>query len=131
AFVLSGMIAGVAGFFYGGLLVDSTAAVRPAPIQQSLSLVVMVILGGVTTVTGAVLGALWVRGIPYAFGTNVGLLSSALGVLVVLLIFPGGLASIAFKVRDAVVTRLTGLSLGGPEVPEMIVRPPLPARPKR
>ena len=31
--------------------------------------------------TGALLGALWIRGIPYAFGTNIGLFTSAFGVL--------------------------------------------------
>src|SRR5581483_6035175 len=84
AFVISGMIAGLAGYFYGGLLVEFNDAVRPAYLQVSLSLVVMVVLGGVTTVSGAVLGALWVQGIPYLFGPNIGFLSSALGVLVVL-----------------------------------------------
>ena len=108
AFVLSGMIAGIAGYFYGGLLVEFSSAVRPAPIDLSLNLVVMVVLGGVTTVTGSVLGAMWVKGIPYAFGPNAGLLSAALGVLVVLTIWPGGLASLLFQARDRFVGWLIG-----------------------
>ena len=108
AFVLSGMIAGIAGYFYGGLLVEFARAVRPSPIDLSLTLVVMVVLGGVTTVTGSVLGAMWVKGIPYAFGTNAGLLSAALGVLVVLVIWPGGLASLLFQARDRFVGWLVG-----------------------
>ena len=108
AFVLSGIVAGLAGYLYGGLLVNFTAALEG--IDRSLTLLVMVILGGVTTVTGALLGALWVQGIPYAFGTSVGLFTSAFGVLVVLLLFPSGLAGVAFRLRDRVVARLTGES---------------------
>jgi ABC-type branched-subunit amino acid transport system ATPase component/ABC-type branched-subunit amino acid transport system permease subunit len=106
AFTIAGMIAGVAGYFYGGLLVtfDPTGF---GP-EQSLTLVAMVIFGGVTTITGAVLGALWVRGIPYTFGANAGLLSSGAGVLLVLLLVPGGLASLVFRVRDLLVAKLTG-----------------------
>jgi len=130
AFILSGMIAGTAGYFYGGLLVEFADAVKPAPIQTSLSLVVMVILGGVTTVTGAVLGALWVQGIPYAFGANIGLLSSGFGVLAVLLIWPGGLASIAFRARDLVVGRITGEKVTRLQEPTTAVpRARLPAHP--
>jgi ABC-type branched-subunit amino acid transport system ATPase component/ABC-type branched-subunit amino acid transport system permease subunit len=106
AFVLSGIIAGIAGYLYGGLLVNFTAALQG--IDRSLGLLVMVILGGVTTVTGALLGALWVQGIPYAFGTNIGMFTSAFGVLIVLLALPSGLAGLAFRVRDRAVTALTG-----------------------
>lgn len=109
AFVLSGMVAGLAGYLYGGLLVNFTAALDG--VDQSLNLLVMVILGGVTTVTGALLGALWVQGIPYAFGTSVGLFTSALGVLLVLLVLPSGLAGLAYRLRNRVITTLTGESV--------------------
>jgi ABC-type branched-subunit amino acid transport system ATPase component/branched-subunit amino acid ABC-type transport system permease component len=99
AFALSGMLAALAGYFYGGLLVNFTEASLFAP-QSSLSLVGMVIFGGVTTITGAIVGALWIRGIPYLLGQNFGLLSSGLGVIVVLQILPGGLASLLFRMRD-------------------------------
>jgi ABC-type branched-subunit amino acid transport system ATPase component/ABC-type branched-subunit amino acid transport system permease subunit len=129
AFVLSGLIAGLAGYFYGGLLVNFGAALSGT--QRSITLVVMVILGGVTSVTGAILGALWVQGIPYAFGTNAGLLSSALGVLVVLLVWPGGLASIAFRLRDRLVTMLTGQQVGaGRQSDQLLGRTRLEARPR-
>lgn len=104
AFVISGSIAAVGGFFYGGLLVNF--ADRPGSStfgpEESLALVAMVVFGGVTTVTGAVLGAVWVRGMPHLFGSNIGLLSSGLGLLVILLLVPGGLASLAFNLRDRV-----------------------------
>jgi ABC-type branched-subunit amino acid transport system ATPase component len=70
-----------------------------------------VILGGVTTITGAVLGALWVKGIPYFLSPNWGLLTSGLGVLVVLLFLRGGMATIAFRLRDRIVEFFTGLKV--------------------
>jgi ABC-type branched-subunit amino acid transport system ATPase component/ABC-type branched-subunit amino acid transport system permease subunit len=127
AFVLSGALAGLAGYFYGGLLVNFSAAT--SGLGNSLNLVIMVILGGVTTVTGAILGALWIKGIPYVFGANVGLLSGAFGVLVVLLIFPGGLASVAFRWRDRFVKLLTGEDVARLREPtRSAARPSLPPR---
>ncbi|MCY3616201.1 MAG: ATP-binding cassette domain-containing protein [Acidimicrobiaceae bacterium] len=104
AFVISGMIASFGGFLYGGLLVtfsgDIDGTFGPG---ESLSLVVMTIFGGVTTITGAVLGAFWVQGIPRILGEDWGLLSSGIGVLAVLLLLPGGLASVVFATRDKLV----------------------------
>jgi len=130
AFVVAGMIAGLAGYFYGGLLVSFEP--KGFGPEQSLNLVAMAVFGGVTTITGVVLGALWVRGIPYAFGSNIGLVSSGAGLLLVLLVLPGGLASLVFRMRDRVVEALTGQPVvgalsdaGGGEVS----RARLPARP--
>jgi ABC-type branched-subunit amino acid transport system ATPase component/ABC-type branched-subunit amino acid transport system permease subunit len=124
AFVISGAIAALGGYLYGGLLVVfSTGTFGTA---QSLNLLALVIFGGVTTVTGAIVGALWVQGIPYFFGSNVGLLSSGIGLLVVLLLLPGGLASLLFRVRDAVVARLTGIPDGDDPPPDRLLRPALP-----
>ena len=106
AFALSGMLAGGAGYLYGGLLVNFSRGIFGP--EQSLELVVMTIFGGVTTITGAVLGAVWVQGVPYLFGSEVGLLSSGAGLVLVLMVFPGGLASAAFRLRDWYVARLTG-----------------------
>src|SRR5207253_7977704 len=88
------------------------------------------ILGGATTVTGSILGAAWIRGIPYAFGSRAGLLSSAFGVLVVLLVFPSGLAGLAFRVREFFVRRVTGQRLEETIAAVDTPRARLPARPQ-
>ena len=106
AFVLAGMIASLGGYLYGGLLVTFTS--RNFGPVESLNLLAMVIFGGVTTVTGAILGAVWVQGIPYVFGSNIGLIASGAGLLLVLLAVPGGLASLVFRARDLVVARVSG-----------------------
>jgi ABC-type branched-subunit amino acid transport system ATPase component/ABC-type branched-subunit amino acid transport system permease subunit len=126
AFVLSGAIAALGGYLYGGLLVVFNAGVFGT--ARSLNLLALVIFGGVTTVTGAVLGAIWVQGIPYFFGSNIGLASSGIGLLLVLLLLPGGLASLVFRARDAVVARLIGNDPADGPPPEQVIRPSLPAR---
>jgi ABC-type branched-subunit amino acid transport system ATPase component/ABC-type branched-subunit amino acid transport system permease subunit len=137
AFVLSGMLASLAGFFYGSLLVNFSEPTTFQP-ELSIALVAMVILGGVNTVTGAVLGALWLRGLGYVIepllpsltGSSVALLVSGVGLLIAVLQFPGGIAAVAFRVRDAVVARLTGHNVVAElrAATEPTPRPSLPAR---
>ena len=63
----------------------------------------MVVIGGMGSTAGAVIGALWVVGLPALSPDNdlVPLLSSSLGLLVLLLYFPGGFVQIAYSVRAA------------------------------
>ena len=104
AFALSGAIASLAGFLYGGLLINfaSDPSQTFAP-GESLSFVVIAVFGGITSATGAVLGALWVEGIPRLLGEGYALLSSGLGVILILLLMPGGLATLVFALRDRFV----------------------------
>jgi ABC-type branched-subunit amino acid transport system ATPase component/ABC-type branched-subunit amino acid transport system permease subunit len=137
AFVLAGMLASLAGYFYGALLVNFEEPTTFMP-ELSIALVAMVILGGVSSVTGAILGALWLRGLGYVIepllpsltGSSVALLVSGVGLLVAVLQFPGGIAAVAFMVRDRVVARLTGEHVVADltVVSERTPRPTLPAR---
>ncbi|MHB8467028.1 MAG: branched-chain amino acid ABC transporter permease, partial [Acidimicrobiales bacterium] len=88
AFVVSGVLASIAGFFYGMLIINFGTVGLTSP-QLSLTLMMMVIVGGSTTITGALLGGLYMRGIPY-FATSswVLLLSSGAGTLIALLAVP-------------------------------------------
>jgi ABC-type branched-subunit amino acid transport system ATPase component/ABC-type branched-subunit amino acid transport system permease subunit len=109
AFALSGAIASLAGFLYGGLLINFSN--QPGTIfgpARSLTLVVTIVFGGITSITGAVLGSLWIIGIPRLLGDDFALLSSGFAVVLILLLLPGGLASVVFNLRDRLVTRLTG-----------------------
>lgn len=113
AFVLSGMIAALAGYLYGGLLVRFSDLNVFSP-EQSVQLLMTAIIGGITTITGAVLGALFVYGVPLLVdpvlgdlvGPRVQLLLSGFGVLIVVLQFPGGLAGQLFRFRDWTFERL-------------------------
>ena len=66
----------------------------------------MVVIGGMGSVTAAVIGALWVIGIPALAPNNqvLGLLTSSIGLLAVLLYFPRGLMQVAYDARDAFLT---------------------------
>jgi ABC-type branched-subunit amino acid transport system ATPase component/ABC-type branched-subunit amino acid transport system permease subunit len=104
AFALSGAIASLAGFLYGGLLINfsSNPGDRFGP-GESLSLVVTAVFGGIASVTGAVLGSLWIIGIPRLLGRDYALFSSGFAVVAILLMLPGGLATVVFRLRDRAV----------------------------
>ena len=116
AFVIAGMIAAFAGYFYGGLLVSFSDPKTFAP-ELSTVLVALVILGGATTVSGAVLGALWIMGLGYVLapilpnvlGPYISLVVGGLGLLLAILTFPGGIAQLLFDLRDRAVRRFGGV----------------------
>jgi ABC-type branched-subunit amino acid transport system ATPase component/ABC-type branched-subunit amino acid transport system permease subunit len=102
-FALSSSIAALAGGLLAGLRVSFGAgAFGP---QLSLQMVSLVIIGGLGSVSGAVIGAVYVVGLPALFGDSqeVALMTSGVGLLLLLMYLPGGLVSVVFRVRDAVL----------------------------
>ena len=101
AFAISGFIAAVAG----GLLAFHSQAVDHTTFSpdRSVSVFAISVIGGLTSLPGAILGAIYVEGIPFLFSgqETVRLLTSSVGLLVLLLIVPGGLSELAYKGRDA------------------------------
>jgi ABC-type branched-subunit amino acid transport system ATPase component/ABC-type branched-subunit amino acid transport system permease subunit len=107
AFALAGAIAGFGGALLAGLL--STLSVREAfTVADSLEIVAVAVIGGVGSVAGPVLGSLWVVGLPafWPDSTLVPLLTSSVGLLVLLMYFPGGLVQIGYSARDALFSWL-------------------------
>jgi ABC-type branched-subunit amino acid transport system ATPase component/ABC-type branched-subunit amino acid transport system permease subunit len=111
AFALGGALAGLGGALLAGAFASIPFAQNGAGgagfffVNGSLALVAMVVIGGMGSVTGAVIGAIWVVGIP-AISPNsqvLNLLASSLGLLAILLYFPRGLNQIVYSVRDAIV----------------------------
>ena len=100
AFGVSGALAGLAGALYGGLYGRLDPAAFPP--ETSVQIAALAVIGGVGSVTGAVLGALWVVGLPAIFGDTpeVKLLTSGAGLLILLMYFPGGLVQILYSARD-------------------------------
>ncbi len=102
AFAFAGGLAGFAGALLAGLL--STITIREAfTVADSLEIVAVAVIGGVGSVAGPILGSLWVVGLPAFWPDSalVPLLSSSLGLLVLLMYFPGGLVQIGYSMRDA------------------------------
>jgi len=104
AFAVSGGLAAMSGGFLVFLLpgLDAGGTGSAFSPELSLRLVAVAIIGGIGSVGGAVLGALWVFGLPALFGFSdaVELLTANLGLLLLLLYFPGGLIGIVYNVRD-------------------------------
>jgi ABC-type branched-subunit amino acid transport system ATPase component len=86
-----------------------------------------VIIGGLGSVAGPFLGVLYTRTLPEFLGDSeqITLLTSSIGLLVLLMYFPGGLIQIAYSIRDAVYAWVDR-RMGERGVPE-----PVPAIAKR
>ncbi|NUP30819.1 MAG: ATP-binding cassette domain-containing protein [Streptomycetaceae bacterium] len=132
AFALAGGVAGLGGALLAGALQTvpySDAYFRP---EDSLMLVSVVVIGGLGSTSGPVLGSLWVIGLPALFPGNsiVPLLASSLGLLLLLLYFPGGLVQIGYSVRDALLA-WAEKRVGAEPTKGADARPTVPARPER
>lgn len=105
-FALSGFLAAVAGVVIAYARQRYTAtSFDPATGFTVLS---MVIVGGLGSIPGAILGAVFVFGLPVLFTDSalVSLLVSGVGLLVFLLFLPSGLIGVVHGGRDALVSRL-------------------------
>ena len=113
AFAVAGGIAA----YSGGLLVTLLPSLQPAALfgaGESVVVVATAIIGGLGSVAGPILGALWVRGIPQLapdeLDSLVRLITSDIGLLVLLMYLPGGLLSVIHWARDAIVARAAAAS---------------------
>jgi ABC-type branched-subunit amino acid transport system ATPase component/branched-subunit amino acid ABC-type transport system permease component len=98
AFAFSGALAGVAGSLYA-------VALRGMPYSGfspdgSLVVFTMVVIGGIASLPGALLGALYVEGTQYYLHGALQLLATGAGLLVLLMLVPGGLGEVVFGIRD-------------------------------
>ena len=131
AFGISGFLAGLAGGLFGGLLVSFEP--DRFLVIDSLSVVAIAVVGGLASITGAVLGALLIVGFPAFFPDNpeIALLTSGVGILVLLLYLPGGLVQILYAVRDLVLGWVAARRPEPTEAPKVLPSKAieLPARP--
>jgi ABC-type branched-subunit amino acid transport system permease subunit len=100
AFALSGFIAGYAGVCLAFWIERfSTDTFDPS---VSILVVSMVVIGGLDSIPGALLGALYLVGLPAIFGTTTTteFLTSGVGLLVFILYLPGGLAELMHRLGD-------------------------------
>jgi len=121
AFAASGFIAAVAG----ALLAYQQGSVdREAfTILASLDVFVFAVVGGLTSLAGAILGAVYYEGLKYFGPTalhlkNLDVLATGAGVLFLLLFLPGGLAEGVYRVRDRILRGIANRR--GIEVPSLV-----------
>src|SRR5690606_17771729 len=92
AFPLSRFLAAEAG----ALCVHQQQGRNAEPFvpQRSLELFTMVVIGGLGSLPGALLGATYVRGVEFFLPAEWQFLATGAGLLLVLLVFPGGLGGV-------------------------------------
>ena len=113
-FGLAGGIAGFAGGALGGLFV--TISFNDLfDVDASFTAVAVAVIGGIGSIAGPILGALWVVGLPALWPDNelIPLLTSSVGLLILLMYFPGGLVQIGLNARDALLVALARRSNDG------------------
>jgi len=101
AFALSGFLAA----FAGGLFIhhQQSLGINPYAPEQSLAAFLMVVIGGLGSISGAFLGALYTQGIAYFAPGPLRFFANGLGVLIMLMLIPGGLSQLLYQVRDSVL----------------------------
>ena len=106
-FGLAGGIAGFAGGALGGLFVTISFN-ELFDVDASFTAVSVAVIGGIGSIAGPILGALWVVGLPALWPDNdlIPLLTSSVGLLILLMYFPGGLVQIGLNARDALLVAL-------------------------
>jgi len=105
AFAVSGFVAGIAGC----LLVHLLQAFNPEVFGTGQSFLVFTtaVVGGLGSLLGAFLGAIWLQGGQWFLpGAEWQSLVSAVGVLLVLMVVPGGLADVVYRLRDLLLRRV-------------------------
>jgi branched-chain amino acid transport system permease protein len=98
AFAIAGAIAAVAGALFA---YQSQVDAGSFQMGTSLTAFLYAVVGGLTSLPGAVGGTVLFSIINNYGGPQLSLLASGVGVAFVLYVFPGGLAQIAFQARDS------------------------------
>ena len=98
AFALSGFMAAFAGAVFVHHQRDF--GIQPYATTESLSVFTMVVIGGLGSIPGGIVGALYVKGTQNFLPSELSFFASGLGLLAVLIVLPGGLASLIYRGRD-------------------------------
>jgi branched-chain amino acid transport system permease protein len=132
AFGVSGFLAGIGG----ALFVLQQQALDHASFvpTQGLRIFSMVVVGGLGSMGGAVLGAIFVYGIDWFLPARLSdwsFLSTGIGLLLVLLLLPGGLGAAIGDARDAALrwyARRRGIRVPSLVADTRVVAPPAPTK---
>jgi len=97
-FAMSGAIAAIAGgLFAYNLRIYTAVSFEPG---RSIEVFVMSVIGGLGSLAGAVIGALYLKGLQWFLPAEWVFFASGIGVLLVLLVIPSGIGGLLFRIRD-------------------------------
>ncbi len=104
AFGLSGFMAGYAGVCFAFATQQLNNTDITFDPTTSFVIISMVVIGGLGSIPGAILGAIYLEGLPALFGANqtIQFITSGLGLILFILYLPGGLAEVLHRTGDAV-----------------------------
>jgi branched-chain amino acid transport system permease protein len=97
-FAISGFLAALAGALYA--YTEQTVDYNRFSSLLSLLMFSLVVIGGMGSLAGPILGAIYVRGIQYFLPPDFQIFATGVGLVVLLLVFPGGLGQVFYNVRD-------------------------------
>jgi branched-chain amino acid transport system permease protein len=98
AFAVAGFISAFAGAVF--VHHQQFLGIQSYEPQESLVVFTMVVIGGLGSLPGAVLGAVYVKGAQYFLPNELSFFVSGVGLLLVLLALPGGIGSLLYQARD-------------------------------
>ncbi|MCY4101953.1 MAG: ATP-binding cassette domain-containing protein [bacterium] len=140
-FAIAGAVAALAGALYGTLQENLSPANTFAP-EFSIDVVAISVIGGLGSIAGPFLGVLWVKGIPALFDPtappeSIRLVTSGIGLLLLLLYLPGGLVQFLYNGRDYLLHMISRSRFGARASPpkpapipvSALTVPPRPAVP--
>jgi branched-chain amino acid transport system permease protein len=104
-FAFSGFLAAVAGVLlvHHQHVISQDVANNPFSAEASLRVFSIVVIGGMASVPGAILGAVYVFGMQYYMLPEWRFLATGIGLLFILLILPGGLGAGLAEARDGLL----------------------------
>jgi branched-chain amino acid transport system permease protein len=108
AFAVSGFIASAAGALY--VHQQQSLGIQPFAPDRSFQVFIMVVIGGLGSIPGALLGPLVIEGLEYfrssfpdAIQDVLFLLTTGVGLMIVLLFLPGGFSQLYYDGRDRIL----------------------------
>ncbi|HUE59879.1 MAG TPA: ATP-binding cassette domain-containing protein, partial [Acidimicrobiales bacterium] len=103
AFTVAGVIAGVAGALY--VVILGGVGYQTFQPVDSITVFSMVVIGGISSIGGSIAGVALIQWIGIEF-PKAQLLLTGVGLLLVLMVFPAGLAGLYERVRDRILVAL-------------------------
>lgn len=123
AFAISGFIASAAGALY--VHQQQALGIQPFAPDRSFQVFIMVVIGGLGSIPGAILGPVFIEGLEYfrssfpaAIQDVLFLLTTGVGLVLVLLFLPGGFSQVYYDGRDRILRWVANRN--GIHVPSLI-----------
>src|SRR4029077_10749701 len=98
AFAASGFIAAFAGCVF--VHHQQALGVQSFSTEESLAVFAMVVIGGLGSIPGALLGAAYIVGTKYFPRPELAFFTGGMGLLLVLMLLPSGLGGGLYQLRD-------------------------------